>query len=129
MIRRTLEYRYGERGVLRPGDWFHAKGGPYFESSSGERIPIGEEGKMQFVALCEEHGGQWIEARCEGSTRIVLLKRGRVGRLPGIPLPPPQDSEAAGRAQVGSRAQGCTQATKASRPCSNYRMTHRDPKP
>lgn len=42
------EYRVSERVVIRPGDKFRAKGGPYWLSPSGEKVRMTSKGPFTF---------------------------------------------------------------------------------
>lgn len=68
----SLEYRYGKRGVLKPGDRFRASGGPVYVTDDGRKLPMAERGVFIFHRYCVRGAAQWIEAfRASGG--FVLL--------------------------------------------------------
>lgn len=56
------EYRVSQRVVLKPGDMFRAKGGPYWKSSTGEKISLTPKGPFKFIRFCRRGDTEWIEA-------------------------------------------------------------------
>jgi hypothetical protein len=79
-----------ERVTLRRGDIFRAKGGPYYMSSSGQKVKMAERGPFRFSAYCESGSQKWIEAysvREGGFTILALTERDAL--LPGAYVPRP----------------------------------------
>jgi len=76
------EYRYGKRGVLRPGDRFRVRGGPVYVTDEGQKIPMGERGLMVFKRYCERGAEKWIEAAAVGGSSFVILWVGKSSRSP-----------------------------------------------
>ena len=67
------EYRYGKRGVLRPGDRFRVSGGPVYLTAEGKKIAMGERGVFVFKQYCVRGTARWIEAaRADGGGMAVL---------------------------------------------------------
>jgi len=65
-----LEYRFGPRSILRPGDRFRTSGGPYYEGS--RRIAMTAKGPFTFKRFCWNGDGEWIEALDRDGARCVL---------------------------------------------------------
>lgn len=78
------EYRYGERGVLRPGDRFRVRGGPVYVTDQGQKIPMGERGVMSFQRYCERGAEKWIEASSVNGSSFVILWVGKSHRSPVV---------------------------------------------
>ena len=78
------EYRYGKRGVLRPGDRFRVGGGPVYVTDDGHKIPMGERGPMVFKRYCERGAEKWIEAAAAGGSSCVILWVGKSHHSPKV---------------------------------------------
>lgn len=84
------EYRVSERVVLRHGDVFRAKDGPYYlaESANGGRrvrVSMAARGPFVFLRLATLRGRSWIEAMSKregGFCALAITKRRSVA--PGI---------------------------------------------
>ena len=89
MARRKIQdfdqYRYGQRGVLKPGDRFRVQGGPVYVTDKGVKIPMYERGVLVFRKLCIRSAAKWIEAYRANGGGFVLLWVGKSGRSPTIP--------------------------------------------
>ncbi|MCE9553857.1 MAG: hypothetical protein K8T91_10855 [Planctomycetes bacterium] len=79
-----FEYRYGERGVLRPGDRFKVRGGPVYVTDEGQKIPMGEKGVHLFKRYCERGAEKWIEASSVNGSNYVILWVGKSHRSPVV---------------------------------------------
>lgn len=78
MVRISLEYRFGPRSVLEPGDRFRVKGGPVYVTDDGRKIAMSERGILTFQRFCQSGSGQWLEAwRADGSTAVLYVGRSR----------------------------------------------------
>jgi len=80
----SLEYRYGKRGVLQPGDRFRVRGGPVYVTDIGQKIPMGERGLMVFKRYCERGAEKWIEASSVNGSNFVILWVGKSHRSPAV---------------------------------------------
>ena len=69
----ALEYRYGKRGVLRPGDRFRATGGPVYVTDDSRKLPMAERGVFIFHRYCVCGAARWIEAFRANGGGFVLL--------------------------------------------------------
>jgi len=78
------EYRYGKRGVLRPGDRFRVRGGPVYLTDYGQNIPMGERGIHIFQRYCERGVEKWIEAASVNGSSFVILWVGKSHRSPVV---------------------------------------------
>lgn len=82
------EYRVSQRVVVKAGDTFRAKGGPYYVTldSAGRksRTSMAARGPFRFVRHCIAGRQEWIEAtsKRDGGTVILALTRRR-SVLPG----------------------------------------------
>jgi len=79
------QYRYGLRGVLKPGDRFRVQGGPVYVTALGVKIPMYERGVLVFRKLCIRGSAKWIEAYRANGGGFVLLWVGKSSRSPTIP--------------------------------------------
>ena len=78
MVRISLEYRFGPRSVLEPGDRFRVNGGPVYVTDDRRRIAMSERGIFTFQRFCQSGSGQWLEAwRPDGSTAVLYVGRPR----------------------------------------------------
>ena len=80
----AFEYRYGKRGVLKPGDRFRVRGGPVYITDEGRKIPMGERGLMIFKRYCERGAEKWIEAASVNGSAYVILWVGKSCRSPVV---------------------------------------------
>ncbi len=81
------ELQIGPRTVLRPGDCFRARGGPYFHARGvpGSRINLAERGPFRFLRFCTRGGSRWVEAlNREGCFCVLALSRRRAKLIPSI---------------------------------------------
>jgi len=83
-LKSEFEYRYGERGVLRPGDRFRVRGGPVYLTDDGQKIPMGERGIHIFQRYCERGAEKWIEAASVNGSSFVILWVGKSHRNPVV---------------------------------------------
>lgn len=88
MVKRRLkvefEYRYGKRGVLKPGDRFRVRGGPVYVTDDGHKIPMGEKGVHIFKRYCQQGAQKWIEAAAVEGSNSVILWVGKSHRSPVV---------------------------------------------
>lgn len=78
MVRISLEYRFGPRSVLEPGDRFRVTGGPAYVTDDRRKIAMSERGIFTFQRFCQSGSGQWLEAwRSDGSTAVLYVGRPR----------------------------------------------------
>lgn len=83
---RNEEYKVSDRVTLKRGDYFRAKGGPYYISKEkGKNISMKTRGPYMFLAYCEKNGQHWIEAYSisEGTMTILSLDEDRPSIMPG----------------------------------------------
>lgn len=66
------QYQVSQRVVLKPGDIFRATGGPYWKTSSGEKVSIAARGPYKFLRHCQRGKTEWIEAVDKGGNFCVL---------------------------------------------------------
>lgn len=70
-------YQVSERVIVRRGDTFRAKGGPYYirRDDAGKRIKLSmaARGPFKFLAYCERGRRKWIEAFSEKDGGFVAL--------------------------------------------------------
>src|SRR3990172_8653526 len=79
-----LEYRYGKRGVLTPGDKFRVRGGPIYITDDGRKIPMGERGLFVFKRYCQRGAEKWIEAVSVNEGGIAILWVGKPRPSPAV---------------------------------------------
>jgi len=53
MVRISLEYRFGPRSILTPGDRFRVKGGAVYVTDDGRKIVMSERGIFTFQRFCQ----------------------------------------------------------------------------
>lgn len=75
------EYRVSQRVVLRPGDLFRAKGGPYWKSATGEKLSLTPKGPFKFIRLCRRGETEWIESLDKSGAFCPLHLSGRRKRI------------------------------------------------
>lgn len=81
MVRISLEYRFGPRSVLTPGDRFRITGGPFYVTDDGQKIAMSERGIFRFQRFCQSGSGEWLEAwRSDGSTAVLYVGKPRRSR-------------------------------------------------
>jgi len=86
----TNEYRVSPRVVLRPGDVFRAKGGPYWQGSDGEKISLTGTGPYKFFRAAVRGSCQWIEATDKhGHFAVLRVSAGRWKRIDPSLVPRP----------------------------------------
>lgn len=73
----STEYRVSQRVVLRVGDKFRAKGGPYWKNSEGQKEKYGATGPFIFQRHCKRGSREWIEALDKTGQFAVLHIKGR----------------------------------------------------
>ena len=82
MVRISLEYRFGPRRVLTPGDRFRVRGGPVYVTDAGRKIVMSERGTFRFQRFCQSGSGQWLEAwRQDGTTAVFYVGKSRRSRM------------------------------------------------
>lgn len=100
--------------MLRRGDLFRAKGGPYYIGPSGQKIKMAERGPFRFAAYCERGSQKWIEAysvRVGGFAILSLTEReGCLLEGSYVPRPYSVAGRVTGRAKV--RIEGRNQPKK-----------------
>ncbi len=79
------EFRYGVRGVLKPGDRFRVGGGPVYVTDDGVEHAVAERGTFKFRRYCVQGAQKWIEAYPAGGGGVVLLWVGKAGKSPVEP--------------------------------------------
>ena len=79
------EYRYGVRGVLKPGDQFRVGGGPVYVTDDGVEHAVAERGTFKFRRYCVQGAQKWIEAYPAGGGGVVVLWVGKAGKSPVEP--------------------------------------------
>jgi hypothetical protein len=75
------EHRVSERVVLRAGDVFRAKGGPYWRSDSGVNHSLSPKGPFKFLRACRRGAVEWIEAMDRANAFVALHLSGRRKRI------------------------------------------------
>lgn len=83
------EHRVSERVVLRKGDLFRAKGGPYWKGEDGKKIPMTPKGPYKFLRLCRRGAIEWIEALDKANSFVALHLSGRRKRIDDRLIPRP----------------------------------------
>lgn len=84
------EYQVSERVVLRKGDLFRAKGGPYYilRDDTGKRVKssMAAKGPFKFISYCERGRRKWIVAYSakEGGYATLPLTRWKTMDLPNF---------------------------------------------
>lgn len=78
------EYRYGKRGVLRPGDRFKVGDGPVYVTKEGKKISLAERGVHIFRQYCVRGAQKWIEAAAVGGSAHVMIWVGKSSRSPVV---------------------------------------------
>jgi len=83
------EYRVSERVVIRPGDRFRAKGGPYWRGSDGRKIPLTASGPFKFIRVVAR--GKRVVIECTDKTGgfTVLHVAGGRARIDTALVPRP----------------------------------------
>lgn len=93
MSRKTTEYfdeyRVSQRVLLRPGDVFRAKGGPFWKSSTGEKISLTPKGPFKFLRYCRRGETAWIESLDKNGAFCPLHLGGRRKRIDERLIPRP----------------------------------------
>ena len=84
-LRTHDEYRYGPRGILRPGDRFRVTGGPVYVTDEKTIVPMYERGIFVFRRYCELGASKWIEASRTDGGGFAILWVGKSGRSRTIP--------------------------------------------
>lgn len=79
------EYRYGVRGVLKPGDKFRVGGGPVYVTDDGVEHVVAERGLFKFRRYCVQGAQKWIEAFPAGGGGVVVLWVGKAVKSPVEP--------------------------------------------
>ena len=82
-LQEHLEYRYGSRSVLKPGDRFRVTGGPVYVTQDKTLVPMYERGIFVFRRYCVQGASKWVEAyRGDGGGMVILtVGRGKMSRL------------------------------------------------
>lgn len=83
------EYRVSDRVVIRTGDSFRAKGGPYWKSSDGTKVCLTSSGPYKFVAYVKRGAVGWVECVDEDGCFAVLHVEGRRKRIDCSLVPRP----------------------------------------
>lgn len=80
---RSETYRVSERVVLSPGDVFRAKGGPFWKTATGDKVPLNARGPFRFQAHTKRGTCECIEALDREGNFCVLHVAGRRRRIDG----------------------------------------------
>lgn len=75
------ELRVSARIVLRPGDKFRARGGPFYLGDDGKRHAMGDRGPYTFHSLQSHRGRRWIVAFSSHGTCVLMLNGPRRSEL------------------------------------------------
>lgn len=89
MTQQLDEFRFGKRGILRPGDLFRASGGPFFRGAAerGRRLirSLARPGIYQFRSYIVSRRRGWINAfHLERHSFETLYVTGLTFRSPTI---------------------------------------------
>jgi hypothetical protein len=89
MVQRKLqefdEYRYGVRGVLKPGDHFRVGGGPVYITDDGVEHSVADRGTFKFRRYCVRGAQRWLEAYTADGSSLVTLWVGKPSKSPTVP--------------------------------------------
>lgn len=78
-------FRVSDRVILQKGDWFRAKGGPYYVKADGSTIAMSVKGRLRFIAICTRGDQSWVEAWSDKDGSIAILPlSARVSSVPGL---------------------------------------------
>lgn len=84
-VETLTEHRISPRVVLRPGDRFQVSGGPYYRTSSGEKIPMAVRGACRLVAVYRERSRVYLLASArDGMAVLHVAGRRRNRMIPGL---------------------------------------------
>lgn len=76
-----LELKISPRVTLRPGDSFRVSGGPYWRTSSGEKIPLAVRGTCRLVAICRERSRTYLVVNAKDGIAVLHIEGRRRNRL------------------------------------------------
>jgi hypothetical protein len=79
------EYRYGIRGVLKPGDKFRVSGGPVYITDDGVEHSVADRGIFKFRRYCVQGAQKWLEAHTADGSSTVTLYVGKPCRSAAVP--------------------------------------------
>jgi hypothetical protein len=82
-------YRVSERVSLLYGDKFRATGGPYWQTSDGQKIALKSYGPYTFHRHCKRGSIEWIEALDKAGNFSVLHIAGRRAKVDASLVPRP----------------------------------------
>lgn len=77
------EYRVSQRVVLRPGDKFRVRGGPYWSAAGGVKVSLTPRGPFTFVRHCKKGAVEWIDALDKDGSYSPLHIAGKRKRIDG----------------------------------------------
>lgn len=92
MARKTQvfdEYRVSERVVLRRGDQFRVKGGPYWRGDGNVKVSMTSKGPYTFHRFCKQGSYEWIEALDKNGAFSPLHVAGKRKRIDSRLVPRP----------------------------------------
>lgn len=93
MARRKMEvfeeHRVSERVVLRVGDFFRTKGGPYWKGAGNVHHSLTPKGPFKFLRLCKLGAVEWIEAIDKTGAFCALHIAGKRRRIDSRLVPRP----------------------------------------
>lgn len=75
------EFEYSPKITFREGDKMRISGGPYYPSSNGTNINMGEKG-IHFFSHVDEQGNIWARNR-GGALRLIYMGEERVSEITG----------------------------------------------
>lgn len=75
------EYRVSARVVLRPGDRFRVRGGPYWRSASGEKIPMAVRGICRLVAAYTHRRKTYLLVQASDGVAVLHVAGRRRNRM------------------------------------------------
>ena len=81
-------FQYSERVKIEPGDKIRVSRGPYFPTSDGRSISMGESGVFRFVREDEGGKGIWVQKNERESPRFVYMGEERVSEATGTHFRP-----------------------------------------
>lgn len=75
------EFKYSSKVTFREGDKMRVSGGPYFPSSKGKNISMGEKGVFIF-SHADDQGNIWAKDK-NGHLRLIYMGEEHVSDLTG----------------------------------------------
>lgn len=86
---KSESYQVSQRVVLRLGDKFRAKGGPYWKNADGSKTSMTSKGPYTFHRHCKRGSYEWIEALDKFGAFAPLHIAGRRRRIDPRIVPRP----------------------------------------